>query len=158
MRTSAQRHRKAIPDELSGKHRPEDGRDEVRPVLSFSLLPSLSLRRTGRHLCTSSVTSLPAARPSCANFLVVCPPDLIPTSRRLGLAGRLGVTADDLDLVCHHGLCTTVHLESDVLDEEGPHLVAEAVRIQRALCVLAALLSVSCHYHTRAGQSKKASW
>lgn len=44
-----------------------------------------------------------------------------------------GVAADDLDLVGRDELGAVLHLERDVLDQEGPYFVAEAVRIQRSL-------------------------
>lgn len=44
----------------------------------------------------------------------------------------LGAAADNLDLV---GVDSGVlHLEGDVLDEEGPDLVAEAVSVEVPLC------------------------
>ena len=54
-----------------------------------------------------------------------------PSSR--SLARLLGVAADDLDLVGRHRVVPVIHLERDVLDHEGPDLVAEPVRIQASL-------------------------
>src|SRR3569833_3403175 len=47
--------------------------------------------------------------------------------------GWFCIVAYDLDLVRRDGRAAVVHLERHVLDQEGPHLVAEAVRIKGAL-------------------------
>ena len=47
--------------------------------------------------------------------------------------GPLGAAADDLDLVGRDRLRAVLHLEGDPFDQEGPHLVAESVRVERAL-------------------------
>jgi hypothetical protein len=49
-----------------------------------------------------------------------------------GLAGTFAVAADDLDLVGLDGLLI-VQLEGNVLDQERPHFVAEAVGVEVAL-------------------------
>lgn len=47
----------------------------------------------------------------------------------LGLARLLGVAADDLDLLCREFLVLVrIALESYILDEEGPYIVAESIR------------------------------
>lgn len=52
-----------------------------------------------------------------------------PTSR---LPGPLGVAADDLDLVCLYRVLV-VQFEVDILDQECPDFIAEAVGIQMTL-------------------------
>ena len=64
-------------------------------------------------------------------------------STLLALAGFLGVAAYNLDLIGLYSWLATVHLEVDVLDEEGPDFVAESVGIQTSL--LARELAVSYH-------------
>lgn len=51
------------------------------------------------------------------------------------LVGALRAAADDLDLVCHNRVAAVVHLERDILDQEGPHFVTEAVGIERTLSI-----------------------
>lgn len=51
----------------------------------------------------------------------------------LALARLLGVAAYDLDLVRRDGVAAAVHLKGDVLDQEGPNLVAEPIGIEAAL-------------------------
>jgi hypothetical protein len=62
-----------------------------------------------------------------------------PVSREVGrLLGRLGLlrqTSDDLDLLGVE-LVLVVHLEVDVLDDEGPDFVAEAVGVEVALRII----------------------
>ena len=48
------------------------------------------------------------------------------------LSRLLRVAAHDFDLLCCNGIAT-VQLEIDILDEESPDIVAEAVGIQVAL-------------------------
>lgn len=71
----------------------------------------------------------------------------VPQSRRpfssLALARTLGVAADNLDLVRHDNLAAIVELEVDVLDQEGPHLIAETVGIERALYAQRRVLLIS---------------
>lgn len=52
-------------------------------------------------------------------------------SYRRGDLILLGAAADDLDLVGVDG--GVLHLEGDVLDQEGPDLVAEAVGVEVSL-------------------------
>lgn len=51
----------------------------------------------------------------------------------LFVVAALRAAADDLDLVGLHCLCSVVHLESDILDEECPDFVAEPVGVKRSL-------------------------
>jgi hypothetical protein len=61
------------------------------------------------------------------------------------VTGLLGIAAQDLDLVGYHSLLAILHLERDILDNEGPDLIAETVRIERALYVMAKRMpTVSC--------------
>ena len=63
--------------------------------------------------------------------------DVPPVADSGALARLLRVAAHDLDLVGRDGLRrrpALVHLERHVLDEESPHLVAETVGIEAALC------------------------
>jgi hypothetical protein len=68
-------------------------------------------------------------------------------TRLLLVTGLLRVAAEDLDFIGHHRLATVFHLKCDVLDNEGPHLVTEAICVERALyisasqCPLSATLS-----------------
>lgn len=43
------------------------------------------------------------------------------------------VTADDLNLISCYGLTAVVHLEGDILDQECPDVVTEAICVERAL-------------------------
>ena len=52
----------------------------------------------------------------------------------LRISRPFAVAAHDLDLVRLHRLTRVLHLESDVLYQEGPDLVAETVRIKMTLC------------------------
>ena len=52
---------------------------------------------------------------------------------RSGLTRALGVAADNLNLIGLDGVGAVIHLEGNILDEEGPHFVAESVRIEAAL-------------------------
>lgn len=58
-------------------------------------------------------------------------------ARLLLVTGLLRIAAQDLDFIGHHSLATVLHLEGDVLDNKGPHLVTEAICVERALCVSA---------------------
>jgi len=49
------------------------------------------------------------------------------------LSWALAVAAHDLDFICMDRLAGIIHLEGDVLDQEGPDLIAEAVGIEMAL-------------------------
>lgn len=53
--------------------------------------------------------------------------------RSRSLAGLLGIAANNLDLVRRHGLTSTIHLERDILDQEGPYFVAESVGVEASL-------------------------
>ena len=50
----------------------------------------------------------------------------------LSLTGLLVGTADDLDFVSFEG-ALVIELEVDILDQEGPHVVAESVSIEMTL-------------------------
>jgi hypothetical protein len=52
----------------------------------------------------------------------------------LRISRPFAVTAHDLHLVRLHRLTRVLHLESDVLYQEGPDLVAETVGIKMTLC------------------------
>lgn len=75
----------------------------------------------------------PSKRPKQRAHVFVCFRVSSCEALLLSLTWALGVAADDLDLVRDHGRSAILHLERDVLDEESPHLVAEAVGIQGAL-------------------------
>lgn len=51
------------------------------------------------------------------------------------LVTALCAAAHDLDLVRRNDRLTAIHLEGDVLDEESPDLVAEAIGVKRSLYV-----------------------
>ena len=48
-------------------------------------------------------------------------------------ARLLGVAANNLDLVRRDRLVGPIHLKDNVSDQEGPHFIAEAVRVEAAL-------------------------
>lgn len=48
------------------------------------------------------------------------------------VAGSFGVAADNFNLVGNKGV-TVIELEIDILDEKGPHVVAESVCVEMAL-------------------------
>ena len=54
----------------------------------------------------------------------------------LRIARSLAVAAHDLDLVGVDSLARILHLEGNILDQESPNLVAEAVCIKVALFIL----------------------
>jgi len=47
--------------------------------------------------------------------------------------GAFRATAHNLYFLRSDGCATVVHLEGDVLDQEGPHFIAKTVRVKRAL-------------------------
>ena len=51
----------------------------------------------------------------------------------LRVAGSLAVAAHDLDLIRMDCLARVLHLECNILDQEGPDLIAEAVGIEMTL-------------------------
>lgn len=63
--------------------------------------------------------------------LYLCP--LLGVRLSRSLAWLLGVAANNLDLVRLHRLAAVVHLERHILDEEGPHLVTESIRVEAPL-------------------------
>ncbi len=56
--------------------------------------------------------------------------------RLLRIARSLAIAAHDLNLIGMNGLARVLHLERNVLDQESPDLVAEAVRIKVTLSLV----------------------
>lgn len=63
------------------------------------------------------------------------------------LLRSLRVTADDLDLLRDNRSSAVLHLEGDILDKKGPHLVAEAVGIQGTLEAERNVVAMSARFH-----------
>lgn len=99
---------------------------QTPPNASFLPHEIVAQRRTSR--------SMFACSPAAHMIWVTC---LRLPLRRYGssraLARLLGVAANNLDLVRRDGRTAIVHLECDILDEEGPDFVAESIGIKTSL-------------------------